>query len=509
MLICDRHADLGLNTSSHEVDWRLSGQSYPNLQEMPSFIAQQRQLGVQRVFTTNADPQLLQGKQMLVYTAVRQHFEAHSPQPPLRMIVSGTAGTGKSYIINCLRLLLKEEVFVAAPTGVHVAAFNVEGHTLHSLFCLPTKSEYKDLEGEQLLRLQKSLEKMSYLIIDEMSMVGRKVFGQLDRRLRQVFPHKACEILGGCSCILFGDFGQLPPVMDLPLYTSSSRAELSDLGRTAYQMFDQAIVLDQIIRQAGQDPAQVLFRDILLRLRDAQVSTEDWEVLMNHTPAHIEDLSPFSSSNTVHLHPTVEAVVKYNVAQLEANGEPVATIKAVHTGPGASKAPSDNAAGLEPVLCLAKKARVMLTSNIWVDMGLVNGAMGVVEAICYINGSPPDLPVAVMIRFDTYSGPCLPDGTVPIAPIRRTWSNAGVQCSRLQLPLKLAWAITIHKAQGLTLNKVVIDVGKKEFCAGLTFVACSRVRSLSDLLFNPPFPYQRLANLSKSQRLKERQLARM
>ena len=81
---------------------------------------------------------------------------------------------------------------------------------------------------------------------------------------------------------------------------------------------------------------------------------------------------------------------------------------------------------------------------------------------------------------------------------------SGVQCSRLQLPLKLAWAVTIHKAQGLTLDNVVIDVGTKEFSSGLTYVACSRVRRLSDLLFDPPFPYQHLANLGRSQRLQER-----
>lgn len=65
--------------------------------------------------------------------------------------------------------------------------------------------------------------------------------------------------------------------------------------------------------------------------------------------------------------------------------------------------------------------------------------------------------------------------------------------------------MTIHKSQGLTLNKVVIDVGKKEFSTGLTFVACSRVRQLQDLLFTPPFTYQRLSNLCNSRRLKERQ----
>ena len=110
-----------------------------------------------------------------------------------------------------------------------------------------------------------------------------------------------------------------------------------------------------------------------------------------------------------------------------------------------------------------------------------------------------------MVDFDHYFGPTLHDNTVPITPVRRTWSASGVQCSRLQLPLKLAWAVTIHKSQGLTLDKVVIDIGKKEFSAGLTYVACSRVRRLSDLLFVPPFSYQRLAALSSHSRLQERQ----
>ena len=98
----------------------------------------------------------------------------------------------------------------------------------------------------------------------------------------------------------------------------------------------------------------------------------------------------------------------------------------------------------------------------------------------------------------------LPDLTVPITPVRRSWSNGGSHCTRFQIPLKLSWAMTIHKAQGLTLSNVVVDVGKKEFTSGLTFVACSRVRQLKDLLFTAPFPYERLSNLSKSQRLQER-----
>ena len=291
--------------------------------------------------------------------------------------------------------------------------------------------------------------------------------------------------------------------MDLPLYTTHSRSELSDQGMTAYQNFNKAIVLEQVMRQAGHDPEQVKFCNILLRLRDANVTVADWKHLMEQTPTNLHDTSEFA--NALHLHPTVEAVVEHNVSKLRTNGQPIATIKAIHTGPNAAKAPADDAGGLEAVIFLAQSARIMLTSNLWVDVGLVNGSMGTIQAICYRTGGPPDLPIAVMVQFDSYTGPTLHDGTVPITPLRRTWSASGAQCSRLQLSLKLAWAVTIHKSQGLTLNKVVIDVGKREFSSGLTFVACSRVRKLQDLLFCPPFDFQRLANLANSQRLQDRQ----
>ena len=157
------------------------------------------------------------------------------------------------------------------------------------------------------------------------------------------------------------------------------------------------------MRQAGQDPEQIHFRDILLRLRNAEVTIDDWKHIMKQTPTQVQDLSPFA--NALHLYPTVEAVVEHNVAKLRDSGKPVATIKAVHTGVNASKAPADDASGLEAVICFAKSARVMLISNLWVDVGLVNGAMGTIEAICYRSDGPPDLPLAVMVHFDKYSGP--------------------------------------------------------------------------------------------------------
>ena len=501
MLICQNSNVQPSTECQEEFDWTRAALSYPNVEESHTFVNRHRQTSSDHTFTTSADPRCLRGKQMQVYTIVQRHFRAHTPSP-LNIVISGTAGTGKSYLIHCLRLLLQDRVQVAAPTGV--AAYNVEGYTLHSLLGLPAKGQFQDIQGDRLQKLQDALFCTKYLIIDEMSMVGRKMLGQVDRRLRQVFPHQADRVFGGCSVLLFGDFGQLPPVMDLPLYTTDSRNELSDQGRVAYQTFNKAIVLDQVIRQSGQDDDQVRFRDILLHLRDGQVTTTDWKHLMMQTVSQVQDLSSFSDA--LHLHPTIQSVVEHNAAKLQASNYPIATIKAVHTGPNASKASADDAGGLEAIVCLAHSARVMLTSNLWVDVGLVNGAMGTVLAICYVsNTRPPDLPVAVMVRFDAYSGPTLHDGSVPITPLRRTWSSPSGQCSRLQLPLKLAWAVTIHKSQGLTLNKAIINIGLKEFSSGLTFVACSRVRRLSDLLFDPPCTLQRLSNLGNSQRLIERQ----
>lgn len=189
MLICQYGAEFPQASSDNQdIDWSLAGKAYPDLGEMPSFVAQQRQQHVVQPVTTTANPEKLKGKQLEAYTIVSDHFRSADSSSPLRMIVSGTAGTGKSYLIQCLKILLTDRLCVTAPTGA--AAYNVIGYTLHSLLVLPIKGEFKELEGKLLKTLQESLGTVDYLIIDEMSMVGRKMFGQLDRRLRQVFPHR-------------------------------------------------------------------------------------------------------------------------------------------------------------------------------------------------------------------------------------------------------------------------------------------------------------------------------
>ena len=292
--------------------------------------------------------------------------------------------------------------------------------------------------------------------------------------------------------------------MDLPLYTTVQRSELSDLGSADYHLFQQAIVLNRVMRQVGSDVKQKLFRAIQLRMRNAETTLDDWNQLMIRTVAEVGDIASFEGA--LWLYSTAEAVAEHNFCKLQENRQPVALLRAVHTGMGTNKVAPDEAGGLEATILIAEGARVMLTANLWVEVGLVNGALGIIKAICYgSDQSPPDLPIAVTVKFDPYTGPTLHDGTVPIIPIQRSWFSSGSKlCSRLQIPLKLAWAITIHKFQGLTLNKAVIDIGKKEFSAGLPFVACSRVQELDDFLFVPPFSFKRMASLGNISRLKER-----
>ena len=188
MQLCHHHTEFEQVTTSCEVDWSPAGKQYNNLQKMPSFIAQHSQHFVNLSFETEAEAQNLKGKQHEAYQIVYNHYHDKLQGSPLRMIISGTAGTGKSYLIKCLKKLLGNYLCVTAPTGG--AAYNIHGYMLHSLLSIPVTGDFKDLEGQRLSALQESLCGVEYLIIDEMSIVGRKLFDQVDRRLRQAFPQR-------------------------------------------------------------------------------------------------------------------------------------------------------------------------------------------------------------------------------------------------------------------------------------------------------------------------------
>ena len=160
---------------------------------------------------------------------------------------------------------------------------------------------------------------------------------------------------------------------------------------------------------------------------------------------------------------------------------PIAEIHAEHSCKTARLERKDVAGSLEVTLWLSVGANIMLTQNLWTAKGLTNGARGTVVEIIYAPGtSPPVLPLVILCHFPHYTGPSFETarrGIGAVAPSTNHWGSKR-QFSRTQFCLRLCDAMTIHKAQGLTLDAVVVDIGTKgERNCGATFVALSRVRT--------------------------------
>jgi ATP-dependent exoDNAse (exonuclease V) alpha subunit len=198
-------------------------------------------------------------------------------------------------------------------------------------------------------------------------------------------------------------------------------------------------------------------------------------------------------------------VTKYNHDHMLSLASPAIQVDAIHEGTGAERVESSNAGNLVKRLPLCIGCRVMLTRNLWNDVGLVNGAQGTVHDISWRDGADTlrDPPEVIMVAFDHYDGPAftMPDGeplrseeklVVPILRVRQEFMVGANLCSRAQFPLLVSYAIIVHKSQGITLDKVVCDISGPEFASGLSYVAVSRVKTLSGLMFENPFDRNRV-----------------
>jgi ATP-dependent exoDNAse (exonuclease V) alpha subunit len=189
----------------------------------------------------------------------------------------------------------------------------------------------------------------------------------------------------------------------------------------------------------------------------------------------------------LHLYATNRETAEYNIEQLKKLNEPIVRIDAKHTGGSmAKKAKANNAEGLHSFLFLAKGARIMLRKNLWTKAGLVNGAMGsIIDIIYHPDSTPGELPLAVLVQFDKYTGPSWSnelDRVVPITPHRAEWKFNGKCLTHTQLPICLAYAVTIYKSQGITLEKVWIDIGNRNYANGSAFTAISRCKTLAGII---------------------------
>ena len=212
-------------------------------------------------------------------------------------------------------------------------------------------------------------------------------------------------------------------------------------------------------------------------------------------------------SGAIRLYFDKKSVADYNYEKLRENGQAVAKIEAKHSGHGASAAKSDEAGGLEAVLFLSNKAKVMLTSNLWTEVGLCNGSFGVVEELWYDeNSGPPNLPIAVLVHFPAYTGPAFIHACakcLPVPPRAFEWMVDGKYLSRQQIPLRLRYAMTFTSHKARLYQRLSSTWGKGEKVAGCTFVAASRVRSINDIVFEP-MTFDRLKAIGRNKNMQKR-----
>jgi hypothetical protein len=205
-------------------------------------------------------------------------------------------------------------------------------------------------------------------------MIGRVQLGRSDRRLRQAFPQHADETLGGLPALFFGDFAQLPPIGDTPLfsdkdYAGTDRASLLQQGKTVYNSLKNSVNLTQIFRQQGDDPDQVKLRQALLRLRTYATIEDDYQLFQRRMWNNLSVEERDGFKDALHLLPTKVAVADYNKLHLAKTAQPVLRCMAKHNCSSAKKASVDDADGLEPMVLLAEGAKVMITRNLWTSKG--------------------------------------------------------------------------------------------------------------------------------------------
>ena len=427
--------------------------------------------------------QALSADQLQVFKVITSHFNKTNREP-LRIFCTGGAGTGKSFLLSTIVEWLtlmqptvssRKPVVVAAPTGV--AARNVNGYTLHSLFKLPIQRAYEaechELSPVTLKTLRTFFHGIQTIIIDEISMVSSKMFTYIHHRLCAI--SNSNSPMGGYNVILFGDFFHLRPVRGQYLFTDI----------VLWPLF-QPCMLTINKRQSGQDR----FIMLLNRIRIGHVTPGNMTLLNTRLLAHT--CTSFSShAGLLHIYPTLKDVNAHNnVMQNIVN--PIYQVHlAVHTFSSFDRSagqevpidlipPDDrHAGGLPAALKLSCGTRVMLLRNLCTEQGLVNGAMGLVTNLAMDN----DILQKVFVNFDNstvglrFQDPSS-NNSIPITLYTQEFLHKGRFIDRTTFPLTPCWACTVHKTQGLSLDSAVISLDKTLFQAGQAYVALSRVRSL-------------------------------
>lgn len=212
----------------------------------------------------------------------------------------------------------------------------------------------------------------------------------------QSFPEKSNLSFGGRSIILVGDLSQLPPITDKPTYDSNVHEKL------LWEEFKIVVTLDKVFKQEGEGEDQQRFCQLLTNIGDVHPTIDEWKLLMTRIEASLHQIVWEEFHNNIHLFVTNDNVHNHNQKNIYSLRR--TTAYSIATKEGSINPARGQNDELDVELLIEKDARVMLTSNLWIELGLVNGALGYIWNIIYKLGSaPPDPPSYVMVEFDNYS----------------------------------------------------------------------------------------------------------
>ena len=383
--------------------------------------------------------------------------------------LSGPAGSGKSTFIKFIRSKVKNSLLLA-PTGI--AAININGRTIHSVFKLPpkflTEEDIKFMKSE----IRQFLKSTNLIIIDEVSMVSSNLLDALDSILQKNMNND--KPFGGIHILLVGDLFQLPPIV------SYETRELFDACYPSPMFFDSyvinnlieknqftAVKLNAVMRQKDD-----VFIKILNCIRTGR-NAEKAVMLLNKR-ANYADKSP---DGFVQITPYNEVSDRTNQEKLDEISNAPKTYFGIVSGkfnPRNFPVPQ--------ALTLKVGAQIMVTKNI--DENIVNGTIGRI------------------LKLDEEHVTVLTDSQIVIKLEKTTWTEYGYGQDEkgkitseivgiyTQFPVKLAWSMTIHKVQSATIKNLYVDMSKGAFAPGMLYVALSRATQLETLYLSKPISYE-------------------
>lgn len=379
------------------------------------------------------------------------------------IFVTGGAGSGKSFLLHFLKRNFSHlGLEITASTGI--AAVNIGGVTIHSwagigLANLPVSEIIKNILSKKFSRVRRKILKAKALAIDEISMVSLEVFEILDRVFKVV--RQSDLPMGGLQLVLFGDFLQLPPIQ------KNGEVKFCFESQAWRNLHLETFTLEKIFRQKDEK-----FVRLLNNLRLGQVSDEDMEILLSRVNAKDKNIA---------IKPTILTTHNFKVEKI--NQEELKKIPRVESVFSANYSGDLYKIEFLKKNCIASEslklkvgAQVMMIKNTYQKEGIINGSLGVIKDFSPKKSYP-------IVEFSNGKILTIAPEEWLVERFDEEKQSVVVDASLMQIPLILAWAITIHKSQGLTLDKISCDLSDV-FADGQAYVALSRAVSLEGVFIN-------------------------